>query len=229
MAFATAAQIGRLLTGTDWRGLSDESLRLLAQSAEMRSFAQDESLGQGIFLIIQGLVGASRGAEPEQSALTALYLPLDLVDHERTPRDARDRLVALRPTGALAFSPESFYAALQKSSELAQAAYANLTRQTFNLREHAAELQGKSPDQRLAAFLLWIDRLSGGAEKRSWLDLPMRRYDLARYLGMQPETLSRKIKGLVATGAISQRSPTRLLIEDRDLLADLAQGPRRAA
>ncbi|URF46422.1 Fnr/Crp family transcriptional regulator DnrF [Dinoroseobacter shibae] len=229
MSNASVAQVARLLTGPDWRGLSAEGLSLLAQTAELCSFAQDEDLTPGIFVIIEGLVGMMRGIRADQSAVTALYLKSDLVDLTRIPDDDQDRLVALRPTRALRFPAEAFHAAMRNSPELAEAAYANIKRQAFNLREHAAELHTKSPDQRLAAFLLWIEALSGLGENRSGFDLPMRRYDLARYLGMQPETLSRKIKALVSTGAISQRSPTRLIIEDRDALSGLAVGPRRVA
>lgn len=229
MAITSVAQIARLLTGADWRLLSEDSLRLLVQTAELRSFAQDEELDRNVFIILEGLVGAMRGDRPEQSAVTALYLRSDLVDLSRAPEDDHDRLIALRPTRALMIPAISFHAAMQSSAEFAQAAYGNIKRQMFNLREHAAELHTKTPDQRLAAFLLWIEELSGLTENRSGFDLPMRRYDLARYLGMQPETLSRKIKGLVSAGAISQRSPTRLVIENRDLLSGFARRPRRVA
>jgi CRP-like cAMP-binding protein len=229
MATASVAQIARLLTGADWRRLTEDGLGVLADAAEMRSFAQDEQLEPGIFVIIEGLVGVMRGLRADQSAVTALYLQSDLVDLTQMPDDDQDRLVALRPTRALKFPVEAFHAAMQNSAEVAEAAYSNIKRQAFNLREHAAELHTKSPDQRLAAFLLWIEEISGLTENRSGFDLPMRRYDLARYLGMQPETLSRKIKALVAAGAISQRSPTRLVIEDRAALCGLAVGPRRVA
>lgn len=229
MATASTAQIARLLSGPDWQTLSEASLRLLAETAQLRSFAQDEELDGNIFVVLEGLVGEMRSVSTEQSAVTALYLASDLVDLTRAPRDDDDRLVALRPTRTLMFPTTPFHAAMQRSTEISEAAYANIKRQVFNLKEHAAELHTKSPDQRLAAFLIWIEEVSKLPETRSGFDLPMRRYDLARYLGMQPETLSRKIKALVSAGAISQRSPTRLVIENRDLLSGLALGPRRVA
>jgi CRP-like cAMP-binding protein len=227
MSTASAAQIARVLPDPDWRELSEHSLSALAKVAELRSFAQDEQLNGNILIVLEGLVGAVRGGSPDRSAVTALFLRGDLVDLNATPRDDLDSLVAFRPTRALVFAPEDFDAVAQRNRDLSMAVCASLRRQAFNLREHAAELFTKAPDQRLASFLLWLAQVSGGEAAGAAFDLPMRRYDLARYLGMQPETLSRKIKALVTEGAISQSSPSRLTIEDRAMLESRAGGARR--
>ncbi len=229
MSFVSALQLARFLPGAEWQGLTDACLQDLAQLASIQSFAQDDVLGDGTYIVSEGLIGVMRGADADRSAVTALYLVGDLVDLHPGPYDAMDRLVALRPTRAVVFSAQGFDAAMQRHKELALIACANLKRQSFNLREHAAELYIKAPDQRLAAFLLWLEEVTGAREASLGFDLPMRRYDLARYLGMQPETLSRKIKALVSEGAISQRSPSRLVIESRSALETLAAGLRRVA
>lgn len=229
MSFVSALQLARFLPGAGWQGLTDACLQNLAKLAAIQSFSQDDVLPEGTYIVSEGLIGVMRGADADRRAVTALYLVGDLVDLQPGPFDHLDRLVALRPTRAVFFPAEGFTAAMQRHQELALIACANLKRQSFNLREHAAELYIKAPDQRLAAFLLWLEQVSGVADAHLGFDLPMRRYDLARYLGMQPETLSRKIKALVSEGAISQRSPSRLVIESRSALETLAAGLRRVA
>jgi CRP-like cAMP-binding protein len=118
---------------------------------------------------------------------------------------------------------------MRRYAELNTEVLDRLKRQAHDLREHIGELTAKAPEHRLAAFLIWVSEMSEPQGDRISFELPMRRYDMARYLGMQPETLSRKIKALVESGAISLRSPSRLVIEDRTALASLAGRARRAA
>lgn len=229
MPIASAALLARAMPSPEWRDLPEMCLSDLARLAELRSFTQDAELNGSIFIVLDGLIGSVRGVLSDRRAVTALFLRGDLVDLSATPKDDRDGLLTFRPTRALAFATSDFNAAMQQHKELALTVCANLKRQSFNLREHAAELFTKAPDQRLAAFLLWLAQISAGDQAQPGFELPMRRYDLARYLGMQPETLSRKIKTLTAEGAISQSSPSHLVIESRSALEAMASGLRRVA
>lgn len=229
MPIASAALLARAMPSPEWRDLPDACLSDLARIANLRSFAQDVDLNGSIFIVLDGLIGSVRGVPSDRTAVTALFLRGDMVDLSSTPRDEQDGLLTFRPTRALVFPTLDFNAAMQRHKALALTVCANLKRQSFNLREHAAELFTKAPDQRLAAFLLWLAQVSAADRTRGGFELPMRRYDLARYLGMQPETLSRKIKALTADGAISQSSPSHLVIESRSALEVMASGMRRVA
>lgn len=221
--------VRRLLTNSGWSRLPQTCLEDLLSVGRVVQIAQDAPLEERVAIVLHGVVGAFRGADPSNAAVTALYFPQDLIDMENLPRDDQDRLVALRPAQVLQVPASGFQAVMHRHPALAYEVVSRLKQQVHDLREHAAELTSKSPEHRLAAFLIWVSEMSEPQGDRISFELPMRRYDMARYLGMQPETLSRKIKGLVDSGAISLRSPSRLVIEDRVGLMSRAGSARRAA
>ncbi len=79
----------------------------------------------------------------------------------------------------------------------------------------------KSAQERIAWFLLdMADR--AGAEK-GYIHLPMTRTDIANYLGMAIETVSRVLRQFKQSGAIIQKNLNRIQIVDRDVL-ELVRG-----
>lgn len=76
-----------------------------------------------------------------------------------------------------------------------------------------------SASEKLANFLLNI-----AAERRSGLiELPMGRADIADYLGLTIETVSRKLNALHALGVIRMESPTRIAITDPGRIEAIAE------
>jgi len=84
----------------------------------------------------------------------------------------------------------------------------------------------KNAAERLASFLLMLacrhERLSG--HPQDIVPLPMSRLDIADYLGLTKETVSRMIAFLRDKRLIRLASQNRVEIVDRDGLADLAAG-----
>lgn len=221
--------VRRLLADAGWGRLPQPCLEDLFGAGTLVRLAQDEPLDTRIAIVLQGVLGAFRGADLAQAPVTALFFPFGLIDLEDVPRDGGDRVLALRPAQVLTVPAPALRAAMHRHPVLGDEVVRRLKRQAHDLREHVAELTGKPPEHRLAAFLLWVSETTETQGDKISFELPMRRYDMARYLGMQPETLSRKIKALVEGGSISLRSPSRLVIEDRAALAALAGTARRAA
>ena len=81
----------------------------------------------------------------------------------------------------------------------------------------------QTADQRLATFLLAIADHSISTAKDEF-DLPMRRGDMADFLGLRLETVSRKMSDFQRRGWIRMTSLYRCKILRRSLLAELAQG-----
>jgi CRP/FNR family transcriptional regulator len=83
-------------------------------------------------------------------------------------------------------------------------------------RKHAAE--------RLASFLLWVARKNGRAScEASQLDLPMSRTDVADYLGLTTETVSREMTKLRQAGVVTLPTPQRIKILQPELLQQIAE------
>lgn len=78
----------------------------------------------------------------------------------------------------------------------------------------------KSAQERIAWFLL---DLADRTDANGAIHLPMTRTDIANYLGMAIETVSRTLGQLKQSGAISQKSLNRIQVIDRDAL-ELVRG-----
>jgi CRP/FNR family transcriptional regulator len=81
----------------------------------------------------------------------------------------------------------------------------------------------KAATEKVASFLLLIaDQQSGGTDDT--LEIPMTRSDIADYLGLTIETVSRTLTKLRQDGLIALPTVARIEILDRDRLEDLAAG-----
>lgn len=92
-------------------------------------------------------------------------------------------------------------------------------------RDDALGLSRLDPGERLAAFLLALSE-----KRRRWhvdpkvIVLPMGRADIADFLGLTIETVSRSFTRLRRDGAIGLPDPNTVEVADRDLLARVARG-----
>ena len=77
-----------------------------------------------------------------------------------------------------------------------------------------------SAAEKLASFLLALAGGTRGLER--CIELPMTRSDIADYLGLTIETVSRKINELHAHGIIRLDTPSRVRITDFDRIEALA-------
>ncbi len=92
-------------------------------------------------------------------------------------------------------------------------------------REHVLMLGRGTAEQRVAWFLMGLARRTGdGDGDRSEVDLPMSRADIADYLGLEVETVSRAFSRLRTDGVLSLASPKQVMLCDRRALAALAGG-----
>jgi CRP/FNR family transcriptional regulator len=80
-------------------------------------------------------------------------------------------------------------------------------------------LARKAAQERIASFLLSVaHRMSLGASPAREIDLPMTRLDIADYLGLTIETVSRGFTKLRVDGLISLPSPHRVVLRKPDAL-----------
>ncbi|MFT3723292.1 MAG: Crp/Fnr family transcriptional regulator [Hyphomonadaceae bacterium] len=96
-------------------------------------------------------------------------------------------------------------------------------RQLGAAQAQLAAVGTQSAEQKLANFLLTIAGLCGAARDGEF-DLPMRRGDMAEFLGLRLETVSRKMTEFQRRGWISMASLYHCRIIRRDVLQELALG-----
>lgn len=80
----------------------------------------------------------------------------------------------------------------------------------------------KTAHERLASFLLSLARRQNNDDDS--IDLPMTRTDIADYLGLTTETVSRVFTVLKGSGCIATNGSSKVYILDRNALVELADG-----
>jgi len=107
--------------------------------------------------------------------------------------------------------------------KLAEQLLRQVGRQLGAAQAQLASVGAQSAEQKLATFLLSIADLCGAGENGEF-DLPMRRGDMAEFLGLRLETVSRKMTDFQRRGLIRMTSLYHCRIVRRSILADLAEG-----
>lgn len=122
---------------------------------------------------------------------------------------------------------------MERDASLAAQMLRQLGRQLGAAQSQLAAVGAQSAEQKLATFLLSVSDLCAAADRKLF-ELPMRRSDMAEFLGLRLETVSRKMSEFQRRGWVRMVSLYVGEIVNRDVLQELADGgeaapPRRAA
>ncbi len=91
-------------------------------------------------------------------------------------------------------------------------------RELGHAHDHMLLLGRKSATERVVAFLL---EMAARQRRGAVIDLPMSRCDIADYLGLTVETISRTLSELEGAGSISRSTSRRIILRDRAALERL--------
>jgi len=177
-----------------------------------------------IYQVLEGVVGAYKMLADGRRQIVTFYYPGDLIGVE-------DSGVWLHHGEALCNSsirciPISTVENLIVSEpEFGQALLAALSTELSETRDQLLSLGRKSAIEKVATFLLRISRRNERENTdECQLYLPMTRAEIADYLGLTIETVSRNITKLKTRGLIRLESKSRVQILDLEGLEDIADG-----
>lgn len=189
------------------------------QTPATRFTRNAEIYGEGepsefIYQVMSGAVRVYSVLSDGRRQIGAFYLPGDYFGFEAGE---------FRAMSAEAVT-EAKVRIVQRVSSLASCPDADLTRELWSAtvrelqsaRKHLVLLVRRA-EERVASFLLEMAERTKATE----IELPMSRQDIADYLGLTIETVSRTLTHLEEIGAISLRSARRILLEDRRRLQNL--------
>lgn len=179
-------------------------------------FAEGEVAGY-VYKVVSGVVRISKLLPDGRRQISAFHLPGDMFGFEIGDIH-HCSAEAVVPTKVVAFKWQGLIGAGASTSLVREL----LTRTMIGLRhtqDHLLLLGRKNALERLAAFLLEMADRSGSAEV---LDLAMPRHDIADYLGLTLETVSRMFAELKEMGPIKLESARRVRLLDRDKLKAMA-------
>lgn len=212
-----------------WNGIEQESLKAILTSAEVVRAARGEEIRAEVAILFYGALGVERSLFNGRRVLVSLFHGGDLVDLRRDERPRQGRLVALSDSLLLTLDAEALDRAVDKDPKLGKTLLHHAADQSGRTRDHVADLAAKTPLERLASVLFefrrWPDVLAMDPGGESLL-MPILRKDIADYLGIKPETISRALKRLQSAGMIAtaREEANRILFLDIPSMRRLANG-----
>ncbi len=177
-------------------------------------------------VITMGVLSMQHLLEDGRKTIAALFMPGDIVDMRGMGNRQRGHLIALGKTGICRLAPVEFEAAVDENLGAQKVAWNSLRDQAYRAMDHAADLAKKQALEKLASFFLECRRRQVDRYNKDRVQIPVRRIDLADYLGMQPETVSRTFKDLQARGVIASEGISNLRILDFPTLRRIANGDK---
>lgn len=179
-------------------------------------FAQ-ESETTSYYRVVSGVVRCTHLFPDGARQVSEFYFPGDLFGLEIGPshRHAAEALTACE----ILIVKRRALAALDEAARVERLIWEVTSQQLERARDRMLVLARRSAYEKVAFFLMDIARRCDGP----WASLPMCRQDIADYLGLTIETVSRMVTQLQHDGLVALEGSRRFMIaQPRRLAADLA-------
>ncbi len=180
-------------------------------------FAEGEPSG-AVYKVVSGAVRVYKILSDGRRQISAFHLPGDMFGLE--PDDQHHfSAEAIVPTKVVAYKASSLFTGGPRNDGLRRELWDVAMKSLARSQEHLLLLGRKSALERVAAFLL---EMAGRGDGDDALDLPMPRHDIADYLGLTLETVSRMLAELKAMAAIRLPSARRVELTDIGALRNMS-------
>ena len=195
---------------------------------EHKSVLRDEILDEWpIIAVIDGSIGLQQTLADGRRTVVAFYMSGDYIDLRRPLRQRQVSLRALTNARLCRLHP-AIFDTVQESNNFARATvYDNLREQTHRAVDHSSDLGKKQAIEKVASFICECrNRYTHDAHNGIDITVPMQQTDLAEYLGLQPETVSRCLRQLDQAGIVDVLKPAQITVKNLPKLKRLANGAR---
>lgn len=206
----TAKRIGPVARIGYWQNSAFQA----GQTPATRFARNSEIYGEGepsefIYQVVSGAVRVSSVLNDGRRQIGAFYLPGDYFGFEAGEVHAMSA-EAVTETKIRVVQRTSSLASPGHDADVTRELWTATVRELQNVRKHLLLLVRRA-EERVASFLLEMSERTEKAE----IELPMSRQDIADYLGLTIETVSRTLTHLEGVGAISMRSARRIALDDK--------------
>jgi CRP/FNR family nitrogen fixation transcriptional regulator len=193
------------LTGVTVHAAADH--QIYAEGDEARCF----------YKVVSGVVRTCRFLSDGRRQIDAFHREGDVFGFE-AGADHRMSAEAVTECTVIAYRRRGLETMVSQDDRLGRWFFTHAMNCMASTREHSLLLGRASAAQKIAAFLLEVgDREGGGAV----VDLMMSRQDIADYLGLTIETVSRTLSQLERDSVIGLPSARRVVLKDRRMLRGL--------
>lgn len=168
-----------------------------------------------VYKLVSGTARSYKILNDGRRQIQGFYFPGDIFGLEAGTEHASSA-EAMSDVTVLVVRRSAILAAATRDSDVARQLWAYTSRELNHARNHAMLLV-KTAQERVASFLLQLaDRSAGNA-----VELPMSRQDIADYLGLTIETVSRTLTQFQDDAAIELPSSRRVVLRNRLALNNL--------
>ncbi len=174
-----------------------------------------------VFEVVEGVLRVFRILSDGRRVITGFIYPGDLLgvslkDHYLYTAEAVTRTRLRR------YEHGRFQDEINRCPELRPQLFACLCDEMAAAQDQMVLLARKSAEERVASFLLVIARRLGAQQTQPVVEIPMTRLDMADYLGLTIETVSRTMTRLTNCGVIAPSSRHTMVVRRLGKLAALA-------
>lgn len=175
-----------------------------------------------VFEVVEGVLRIYKILGDGRRVITGFMYPGDLIgvslkDRYLYTAEAVTRIQVRR------FARQRFQEEINRSPELRPQLFARLCDEMAAAQDQMVLLARKSAEERVCSFLLVISRrLDRDGQAMRVVEVPMTRLDMADYLGLTIETVSRIMTRLTSRGIISPSGRHAIIVRKSDRLTALA-------
>jgi CRP/FNR family transcriptional regulator, nitrogen fixation regulation protein len=166
-----------------------------------------------VYKVVSGAVRTYKVLNDGRRQIDAFYLPGDIFGLELGDEHSCSA-EAITDTTVVLVKRTIVLTAADRDHQVARCLWSHTARDLLRAQHHTLLLI-KSAQERVAAFLLEMaERLSAGSS----VELPMSRQDIADYLGLTIETVSRTLSQLEGAATIALPASRRVVLRNRSAL-----------
>jgi CRP-like cAMP-binding protein len=180
---------------------------------------EDEAADR-LYKVVSGTVCTYKVLSDGRRQIGSFYLPGDVFGLEFIEGHnlAAETVTSVK---ILVIKKRALAALAKQSAALASELLQLTARELARTQDRVLLLASKSAQERVIGFLFEMSKRSSGTG--NYVELPMSRQDIADYLGLTIETVSRTLWALEHSGAIEISSRRRITMRDRSRLMRLQQ------
>ncbi len=193
-----------------------------------QSINTEELLTWPVIMVSSGVISLQHLLEDGRKTIAAFFMQGDIIDMRGISSRNRGHLIALNKASICRLSPAVFESIIDTNPDALRLVWNNLRKQTYRAIDHSADLAKKHALEKLVSFIFECRHRQTGTTSEDTVIIPVRRVDLAEYLGMQPETVSRCFRNLEERGIIEFNSISNIKLLKIATLRRIANGDKNA-
>ena len=183
----------------------------------------EEIYGEGepadqVYKVLRGVVRTYKLLDDGRRQIAAFYFPGDIFGLEPGENySATAEAVVIAQVAV--FQRRQIHAAASSSIEVARELWSRAAQNLHHAESHMLLLGRKTALERVEAFLV---EMSQRSQRSGHVNLPMSRRDIADYLGLTLETVSRTLSQLQSEGGLQLSGARRIELRSRKLIGAMA-------